>query len=131
MTAESSSSTPARPKPLLIGAGLTLLEGAAFAGGGLYITVVGLLGHTAKVSYLVYTGGFLLAFGLWALLAGRALLRGRKWGRSPAVMTSSLCFLAAYYMWQTQGPLAVLIALVGVVGIASLLNPRVTEILYK
>jgi hypothetical protein len=133
VTAESSSSAPARPAPLLVGAGITALEGAALAAGGLYIMVSGFLGDQARLGFAEFSGAILLVIGLFALLAGRALLRGRKWGRSPAVLTNSICLPVAYYMWQSGGltaALGIAVGLLGLAGIVSVLNPKVTAVLY-
>lgn len=120
--------------PLLIGAVITLLQGVALAGWGLYDILAPLLDHAANVGRSEYGGAILLLMGLLPLLAGRALLRLRRWGRSPAVLTNSLCLVVAYYMWQVGGAAsagAVAIGLLGVGGIAALLSPRCTRVLYE
>ncbi|MFJ5232704.1 hypothetical protein ACIQBJ_22760 [Kitasatospora sp. NPDC088391] len=135
MTAESATAAPAadRPVPLLVGAGITALEGAAMAGWGLYDLVAGFLGEDADFGRAELGGAVLLLMGLLPLLAGRALLRRQRWGRSPAVLTNSICLPVAYYMWQSGGAMAVAavaVAVLGLAGIVALLNPRVTAVLY-
>ncbi|MEV8094899.1 hypothetical protein [Kitasatospora sp. NPDC085879] len=123
----------ARPAPLLAGAAITLLEGAALAGWGLYDVVSSLAGDQAAAGRSAAGAAVLLLMGLLPLLAGRALLRLRRWGRSPAVLTNSICLPVAYYMWQGGGAVrvaAVAVGLLGLAGIVSLLNPKVTTALY-
>ncbi|KDN83432.1 hypothetical protein [Kitasatospora cheerisanensis] len=136
MTVESAPATtsaPDRPVPLLVGAGITALEGAAMAGWGIYDLVSGFAGDDAAFGRTEMGGAVLLLMGLLPLLAGRGLLRGQKWGRSPAVLTNSICLPVAYYMWQSGGAMVAVgaaIGVLGLVGIVALLNPRVTAVLY-
>jgi len=137
VTAESPATAPtpaaARPTPLLIGAAITALQGAALAGWGVYDLVAGPFGDSASLGRTETGGVILLLMGLLPLLAGRALLKARRWGRSPALLTNSICLPVAYYMWQSGGAMAavgVAVALLGLAGIVSLLNPKVTELLY-
>ncbi|BAJ30722.1 MULTISPECIES: hypothetical protein [Kitasatospora] len=135
MTVETAS-TPAaaaRPAPLLVGAALTALEGAAMAGWGVYNLLSGFLGADADFGRAELGGAVLLLMGLLPVLAARALLRGQRWGRSPAVLTNSICLPVAYYMWQSGGVMAavgVAVGLLGLAGIVGLLNPKVTAVLY-
>ncbi|MDH6123338.1 hypothetical protein [Kitasatospora sp. GP82] len=134
MTAETIAQTPARPTLLLLGAAITALEGAALAGWGSYDMISGLTGDSAALGRSEAGGLVLLLMGLFPLLAGWALLRLRRWGRSPAVLTNSICLPVAYYMWQGGGAMkgvAVVVALLGLVAIGSLLNPKVTALLYR
>ncbi|MFD9130545.1 hypothetical protein [Kitasatospora sp. NPDC059571] len=122
-----------RPTALVVGAAITLLEGAALAVWGLYDVVAGLAGNHIWLGRSEAGAVVLLVMGLLPLLAGRALLRGRRWGRSPAVLTHSICLPVAYYMWQVGGAMtaaAVATAALGLAGIVALLNPSVTRTLY-
>ncbi|GAA0669396.1 hypothetical protein GCM10010193_21720 [Kitasatospora atroaurantiaca] len=133
MTAETIAQSPARPTPLLVGAVITALEGAALAGWGIYDMITGLLGDPVALGRSEAGGVVLLLMGLLPLLAGWSLLKLRRWGRSPAVLTNSICLPVAYYMWQPGGAVAVVavvVALLGLAGIVSLLNPKVTQALY-
>ncbi|MGK4582934.1 hypothetical protein [Kitasatospora sp. HPMI-4] len=137
MTAETTQApggpTPGRPAPLLRGAAITALEGAVLAGWGIYDMVSGLLGDSAALGRSEFGGVILLVMGLLPLAAARALLRLQRWGRSPAVLTNTICLPVAYYMWQGDGlapALAVVVGALGVYGVVSLLNPRATEALY-
>ncbi|WP_405011632.1 hypothetical protein [Kitasatospora sp. NBC_01539] len=148
MTAETAQPSPApapgqeaapgafgdRPAPLVAGAAITLLQGAALAVWGLYDVVAGLAGDEAWLGRSEAGAVVLLLMGLFPLLAGRALLRLRRWGRSPALLTNSICLPVAYYMWEVGGAMkavAAAVAVLGLAGIASLLHPRVTDVLYR
>ncbi|MCX5210857.1 hypothetical protein OG689_16425 [Kitasatospora sp. NBC_00240] len=136
MTAETAGRTPAtatRPTSLLVGAAIAALQGAALAVWGGYDMIAALVGDPIDRGLSVFGGFVILLLGVMPLLAARGLLKLRSWGRSPAVLTSSICLPVAYYMWQTGGVmsvLAVVVALLGIVGIGSLLNPTVTAVLY-
>ncbi|WP_280715237.1 hypothetical protein [Kitasatospora sp. MAP5-34] len=134
MTAETSSPAPAKPVPLLVGVTITALAGAALTGWGIYDMITGPFGDSAALGRSEFGGVILLLMGLLPLLAGRALLRLRRWGRTPAVLTNSLFLAVAYFMWTGSGllpALAVPVAMLGLTGVVSLLNPRVTEALYS
>ncbi|GAA5010065.1 hypothetical protein [Kitasatospora paranensis] len=124
---------PGRPTALLVGAAITLLEGAALAVWGLYDVVAGVAGNHIWFGRSEAGAVVLLLMGVLPLLAGRALLRGSRWGRSPALLTHSICLPVAYYMWQVGGAMtgaAVAVAALGLAGIVALLNPTVTRTLY-
>ncbi|WP_344460268.1 hypothetical protein [Kitasatospora kazusensis] len=134
MTAETSAPAPAKPAALLVGVTITVLAGAAMTGWGIYDMITGLTGDSAALGRSEYGGAVLLLMGLLPLLAGRALLRLRRWGRTPAVLTNSLFLAVAYFMWGGSGPmpaLAPVAAVVGLVGVVSLLTPGVTAVLYR
>ncbi|WP_371479591.1 hypothetical protein [Kitasatospora sp. NBC_00315] len=136
MTAETDSPPPAtasRPTTLRVGAAITALQGAALVVWGGYDMVAALTGETMNRGLTEFGGLVILLLGLLPLLAARALLRARAWGRSPAVLTNSICLPVAYYMWQSGGATAaagVAVGLLGVVGIGALLNPTATAVLY-
>ncbi|MFE9422889.1 hypothetical protein ACFYNO_08000 [Kitasatospora sp. NPDC006697] len=140
MTAESSpaapapAARPARPTPLLAGVALTVVEGSALVVWGLYIIVAGLVESTRNQGLAEYGGVVILLLGLLPLLAGRGLLRLQRWGRTPAVLIHTLCLPVAWFMWGAGGLMAalgVLVGLAGLAGLVLLLNPRVTEVLYR
>ena len=123
-----------RPWTLVAGASLAFLQGAALAGWGIYQIVEGLVSRThTGVGLTEFGGVIVLLMGLLPLLAGRALLRLRRWGRSPAVLIDTLCLAVTYFGWQTGGAMkaiGVLVGLVGVAGIVLLLHPRSTRALW-
>ncbi|MFI6844801.1 hypothetical protein OG535_24775 [Kitasatospora sp. NBC_00085] len=137
MTAESSAPVPApgsdRPAALTVGAVITALAGAALAVVGVWDMVAALSGQSKQLALNEFGGLVIVLLGVLPLLAARALLRGRRWGRSPAVLTNSICLPVAYYMWQSGGamaPVGVAVGLFGVAGIGALLSPKSTAALY-
>lgn len=96
--------------------------------------VAGLVETTRNQGLVEYGGSVILLLGLLPLFASWALLRLRRWGRSPAVLTHSTCLPVAYYMFQSGGMMPAVGALVGLAGLAGLvttLHPRVTALLYQ
>ncbi|MFE7561402.1 hypothetical protein [Kitasatospora sp. NPDC057500] len=137
MTAESSAPVPApgadRPAALTLGAAITAVEGAALAVVGVWDMVAALSGQSKQLVLNEFGGLVIVLLGVAPLLAARALLRTRRWGRSPAVLTNSICLPVAYYMWQSGGAMAgvgVGVGLLGLVGMGALLSPKATAALY-
>ncbi|MGW2373710.1 MULTISPECIES: hypothetical protein [Kitasatospora] len=133
MTAETSASAPARPVSLTLGAAITALEGAALAVVGIFDMVSALSGQAKQLALNEFGGLVIVLLGVLPILAARALLKERRWGRSPAVLTNSICLPVAYYMVQSGGAMiaaGVLVGLLGLVGIGALLNPKSTAALY-
>lgn len=117
---------------LLVGAVIAFVQGAALAVWGVYDLVAGLVGTPHNRGLAELGGLVLVLIGAMPLLAGRGLLRTRRWGRSPALMADSLCLPVAWYMGHSGGAMiaaSVVVGLVGVAGIVALLNPQVTEAL--
>jgi hypothetical protein len=136
VTAETTApaAPPARPARLLAGVALTVAEGAALVVCGVYIIVAALVESTRNQGLAEYGGVVILLLGVLPLLAGRALLRLRRWGRSPAVLIHTLCLPVAWFMWGAGGAMAalgVLVGLAGLAGLVLLLNPTVTAVLYR
>ncbi|MGW6915156.1 hypothetical protein ACWGB8_15275 [Kitasatospora sp. NPDC054939] len=141
MTAKSSAPAPApatgapadRPAALVAGAAITALEGAVLAVVGVWDMISALSGDAKQLGLQEFGGALIVLLGVLPLLAARALLKGQRWGRSPAVLTNSICLPVAYYMWQNGGLTAVIgtaVGLVGLVGIGALLSPKATAALY-
>ncbi|MFE2108275.1 hypothetical protein ACFXAF_20755 [Kitasatospora sp. NPDC059463] len=137
MTAESSAPVPApvagRPSALTLGAAITAVEGAALVVVGVWDMVAALSGESKQLALNEFGGLVIVLLGVAPVLAARALLRLRRWGRSPAVLTNSICLPVAYYMWQSGGAMVAVgtgIGLLGLVGIGALLSPKATAALY-
>jgi hypothetical protein len=133
-TAAAPAAPPARPTQLLAGVALTVAEGSALVVWGAYIIVAALVESTRNQGLAEYGGVVILLLGVLPLLAARALLRLRRWGRTPAVLTHSLCLPVAWWMWGAHGLMAavgVVVGLVGLAGLVLLLTPKVTEALYQ
>lgn len=119
--------------PLTVGAAITALAGGALAVVGVWDMVAALSGQSKQLALNEFGGLVIVLLGALPLLAARALLKGRRWGRSPAVLTNSICLPVAYYMWQNGGTTAavgVVVGLLGLVGIGALLSPKSTAALY-
>ncbi|MFF7590085.1 hypothetical protein ACFZCK_21595 [Kitasatospora purpeofusca] len=137
MTAESSAPVPApgagRPTALTVGAAITAVAGAALAVVGVWDMVAALSGQSKQLALNEFGGLVIVLLGVLPLLAARALLQGRRWGRSPAVLTNSICLPVAYYMWQSGGTMAAVgvgVGVLGLAGICALLSPKSTAALY-
>ncbi|MER6303359.1 hypothetical protein ABT247_27885 [Kitasatospora sp. NPDC001539] len=133
MTAETPAPASARPVPLTVGAAITALEGVALAVVGVSDMVSAVSGQAKQLALNEFGGLVIVLLGVLPVLAARALLRERRWGRSPAVLTNSICLPVAYYMIQSGGAMiavGAVVGLLGLVGIGSLLNPRTTAALY-
>ncbi|MFD7902629.1 hypothetical protein ACFVSN_38730 [Kitasatospora sp. NPDC057904] len=142
MTAESSAPVPpasapaagrARPVALTAGAAITALEGAALAVVGVSDMVSALSGQAKQLALNEFGGAVIVLLGVLPVLAALALLKGRRWGRSPAVLTNSICLPVAYYMVKSGGAMigvGVLVGLLGLAGIVALLSPKTTAVLY-
>ena len=137
MTADASlaaRSTADRPWTLVAGAAIALTQGVLIAGYGAYLMVAALFTHTKTGIGLTEFGAVIvLLLGLLPLFAGRALLRGKRWGRSPAVMVDTLCLAVTYFTFQNGGlqiPVGIAVGLAGIGGIVLLLHPRTTATLW-
>ncbi|WP_037899678.1 hypothetical protein [Streptomyces sp. NRRL S-350] len=137
MTAETSAPVPAagtgRPASLALGAAITALEGAALAVVGVWDMVAALSGQSKQLALNEFGGLVIVLLGVLPVLAARALLKERRWGRSPAVLTNSICLPVAYYMVENGGAMiaaGVLVGVLGLVGIGALLSPKSTAALY-
>jgi hypothetical protein len=124
-----------RPWTLTTGAVVALLQGGLIAAYGVALMVQGLVAaHPRTGLGLTEFGGFVvLLLGLLPLAAGLALLRVRRWGRSPAVLVDTLCLAVTYFTVQNGGAqiaVGVLVGLVGIAGVVLLLHPRTTAALW-
>jgi hypothetical protein len=115
------------PLPLLVGAGLVVLEGLAM----LALAVLEALSlSTRRVELGVTTTIFFAALGLALLLCARGLALLRSWARSPVVVTQLILLLTA---WSFRGGettvVAVVMAAVSVVVLIGVLHPASTRAL--
>ena len=143
MTADASPNTRSaaaptgptgRPWTLVAGAATSMVQGVLLTGYGAYLMVEALVTHTRTGVALTEYGAFIvLLVGLLPLFAGRALLRLKRWGRSPAVMIDTLCLAVTYFTFQNGGAqiaVGVLTAVLGLGSIVLLLHPRTTAVLW-
>ncbi|MFC3233809.1 hypothetical protein [Streptomyces nitrosporeus] len=113
-------------------AALNTLEGAALVLGGLYMLVMGLVGHPDSPRQAETGGLTLVALGLIPLFAARGLLRRRSWSRGPALITQLMALPVAWTLLRSQGaliPAGIVLAVVAVTGLVLLLNPATTQAL--
>jgi uncharacterized membrane protein HdeD (DUF308 family) len=123
-----------RPRTLTLGAWFSIAQGVVIAAYGVYVVVAPLVTTSRTgVGMAEFAGVLLLLMGLLPLAAGRALLRLKRWGRSPAVMLDTLCLAVAYFACENGGAfvaLGVAVGLAGIAGIVLLLHPRTTAALW-
>jgi drug/metabolite transporter (DMT)-like permease len=113
---------------------MAVLQGAVIALYGVYLVITAVTSHAhSDPGSTAFGGGIVVVLGMLPLLAGRALLQRKRWGRSPAVMMDTLCLAVAYVALRKGGgeiPLGVAVGLFGVVGIVLLLHTRSTAALW-
>jgi hypothetical protein len=136
VNAAAPAAAPAvvRPWTLTVGAWFSVAQGVLIAAYGVYV-IASPLASASKtgVGMAEFAGALLLLMGLLPLLAGRALLRLKRWGRSPAVMVDTLCLAVSWFTVQNGGAqiaVGVLVGLAGIAGIVLLLHPRTTAALW-
>lgn len=106
--------------PLRVAAALTGLDGIALAAYGVLQLVLVVVRPRGTALVVAVLGGLLfVAFGGGLLLAARALWRGRRRGRAPAVVAHLVTLLLvpgllAGGTWWLGGPLAVVAVAAGV-----------------
>ena len=123
--------TPAEPghRPLLlvVGAGLTALEGLVL----LVYAVLELVNVTSgRVGLAVTTSTFFALTGGALVLCAYGLWRVRSWARSPVVVAQLITVLTAYsfYGGDTKA-VALVLAAVSIVVLVCVLHPRSIEAL--
>ncbi|CAM3473876.1 hypothetical protein NODU109028_18705 [Nocardioides dubius] len=96
------SPAPVAPRPLLIAAALTLLEGLFFVGYGV-LELVHL--STDRLSMGLTTSAFFLGYGALLGWCARGLRDGGSWARSPVVFAQLLQILVAWSFFggETKG----------------------------
>lgn len=116
------------PRRLTAAAVLTALEGLALAGPGIAVLYMGIAGGADPVQAL--TGGVtLLVLAALPLVAARGLRLGRRWSRSPALITQLMALPVAWMLWVGGGSMraaAVALALTAVAVPVLLMNEKAT-----
>lgn len=119
-----------RPRPLLVAVGLLLLQAAAFVGYALVVLVQAVRGDRTTLLGAGLLAVLLLAWGAGLGLAARGLWDGRRWARSPVVVTELLLLAVGIPLVQGTGrPAGVVIVVVAVVVLGAVLSPPVTRLL--
>lgn len=118
----NASSVVAAPRPLLIAAALTLLEGLFFIGYGV-LELINL--SSERLSMGLTTSLFFFGYGAAIAWCARGLRDGRSWARSPVVFAQLLQILVAwsFFSGETKGVAAGIFA-VSVVVLVAIMLPR-------
>lgn len=126
MPSSASGKRTGKPGRIEALAALTALEGTALVVGGIYMLVMGLLGHPQSPQQAVTGGVTLIALGLIPLAGVRGLLLRRAWGRGPTVITQIMGAPVAYTLLKSQGaliPTGIVLAAVVITALVLLFNP--------
>jgi hypothetical protein len=122
----------ARPRRLTAAALLAALEGVALAGGGVFMLVLGLVGHPANATQAEAGGLTVLALAAMPLAAAYGLWNARRWSRGPVLIIQLVALPVAWTMAQNGGILMAAGAALGAVALAELMllvHPAATEAL--
>lgn len=128
MTQSSSASAPVRPPaPILVAAGLILLEAVV-------VLVLGVLeaANTRSHRAVVGVGGAILLglYAAWLAVIAWGLLRLRMWARGMAVATQVVLLPVAWSFWGGSTTwVAVVLAAVALTVIGCLVSPPATRAL--
>ena len=119
-----------RPRPLLVAVGLLALQAAAFVGYALVVLVQAVRGDRTTLLGAGLLAVLLLAWGAGLGLAARGLWEGRRWARSPVVVTELLLLAVGIPLVLGAGrPAGVVLVVVAVVVLGAVLSPSVTRLL--
>lgn len=119
-----------RPRPLLVAVGLLVLQGACFAGYALVVLVQAVRGDRTTLLGAALLALLLVAWGAGLALAARGLWAGRRWARSPVVVTELLLLAVGIPLAQGAGrPAGIVLVVVAVAVLAAVLSPPVTRLL--
>lgn len=108
---------------------VAVLQGAALAVWGGFMIVEGLVGDPDSPVQAEVGGLTVLAMAAFPLLAARGLLRLRRWGRGPVLITQILALPVAWTMVQNGGVTTAAGAALGgtaLVGLYTLAHPATT-----
>ena len=121
-----------RPRPLLVAVGLLVLQGASFVGYALVVLVQAVRGDRTTLLGAALLALLLVAWGAGLGLAARGLGAGRRWARSPVVVTELLLLAVGIPLVQGAGrPAGIVVVAVAVVALAAVLSPPVTRLLVR
>jgi hypothetical protein len=126
-----SVDVPGRPRALTAAAGLEAAEGVAALAFGLFVGWETLFGDPQDVGSAI--GVTLMAFlaGAGMLAVARGLLRARRWGRAPAMVTQLFGLFIAWNLIQSdQYGYGVPLAGGAVIAVVLLLSRPITEAQY-
>jgi hypothetical protein len=122
----ATSALGRRPLTIVVAAALLALEGlAGLAYAGLEVGQIRMSRAEVGVGVSILMAGF----GLLLLLVARAVFRGRRWSRGPAVVTQLILLPLA---WSFKGGattwVSVVLAALAITALVGLLHPRSTAV---
>jgi hypothetical protein len=121
-----------RPRALLAAAGLQAAEGVAALGFGLFVGWGTLFGDPQNVASAIGVTVMAVLAGAGMLAVARALLRARRWGRAPAVVTQLFALYIAWNLIRSdQYGFGVPLAACALAAAVLLLSRPITEALYE
>jgi hypothetical protein len=96
--------SPRRPATLLVAAALVCLQSLVIVAFGGYLAIQGLVGEPSSVLTAEIAGALALVAGAGLLAVARGVGRGRRWSRSPAVLTQVLSLPVGWGLVQGGRP---------------------------
>lgn len=120
--------TIAPPRPVLAAAVLVALEGLGLVVFAIVTIISGAAGNAAIGEMLAQAGYFVVLAVLLAAV-GAAMLRGRRWGRTPAIVIQIIAVAIGFWLAVPSGqwPWGVALMLVAIVIGCLLLSPPANE----
>ncbi|MBD0860795.1 hypothetical protein IA539_06180 [Gordonia sp. zg691] len=112
------------PRQIKIAGAVTTAEGLLGVTVAVILVIRGLAGHREAAISGYGTAAWFAIIGGGVLLGGLALLTGRRWGRTIAMMAQILLLPVAYYLFTSGwSALAVPLALVALGALVMLFSP--------
>ncbi|MFD8593283.1 hypothetical protein ACFV1B_27665 [Streptomyces sp. NPDC059637] len=123
-----------RPRPATLTAVVLLAaaEGAVLAAWGVWMLVMGLIGHPDRPAQAEAGGLTALALAVLPLLACAGLWKCRRWGRGPALIVQLMALPVAWTLFTAGGAMApggIVLGVAAVAGLVLLMHPATTQAL--
>ncbi|MBR7194893.1 MULTISPECIES: hypothetical protein [Gordonia] len=121
---ESDTDPLVTPRQIKIAGAVTTLQGLAGVAVAVILVVRGLAGHEETTISGYGTAAWFGIIGGGVLVGGLALLSGRRWGRSIAMVAQILLLPVAYYLFTSGWPVfGVPLALAALAVLVMLFSP--------
>ncbi len=121
---ESDTDPSVTPRQIKIAGAVTTLQGLAGVAVAVILVVRGLAGHEETTISGYGTAAWFGIIGGGVLVGGLALLSGRRWGRSIAMVAQILLLPVAYYLFTSGWPVfGVPLALAALAVLVMLFSP--------
>nr|WP_217997548.1 hypothetical protein [Gordonia namibiensis] len=112
------------PTQIKVAGAVTTVEGLIGVTVAVILVIRGLAGHEETAISGYGTGGWFGIIGGGVLVGGLALLAGRRWGRSIAMVAQILLLPVAYYLYTSGWPVfSVPLALAALAVLVMLFSP--------